>query len=150
MRTPYLRIVLLAVWLTLGARTGFTQVNASGQVNGTVTDPSGAVIQNANVTLKNEATGIQVSRQTNEAGQFRFLNVQPGPYNRPASVGSIQRVQPDEPGQSRNHDRKCQRGQDHEHPGKSPEHATVVEDSFLDRAGPPAYALRRALSGRLL
>jgi hypothetical protein len=41
-------------------------------IEGTVTDPSGAVIPNTTVTLKNEETGVAQSVQTGDSGYFRF------------------------------------------------------------------------------
>src|SRR5436305_7592587 len=53
---------------------------ASGQVNGTVTDPAGAAIAGARVVLLSQATSIQSETQTNTSGFFTFVNVQPGSY----------------------------------------------------------------------
>jgi len=36
---------------------GFAQSATTGDVTGTVQDPSGAVVPNATITLKNDATG---------------------------------------------------------------------------------------------
>ena len=41
-------------------------------LGGTVTDPSGAVIPNANVTLKNQASGDTRQGRSNSAGDFTF------------------------------------------------------------------------------
>ncbi|HUK24711.1 MAG TPA: TonB-dependent receptor [Terriglobales bacterium] len=58
--------------------TGYAQI--TGSLLGTVTDPTGAVIPNAQVHLQNEAT--LDSRQTvaNEVGRFTFAGVRPGSY----------------------------------------------------------------------
>ena len=53
---------------------------ATGQVNGTVTDTSGAAIPGATIRLTNEGTNITMQAQTNATGYYLFLNVQPGPY----------------------------------------------------------------------
>jgi hypothetical protein len=65
--------------------TVFTAVFAfgqaeTGQVNGTVTDPSGAVVSGANVTLTNNGTGQTRSAQTSSNGSYAFTNLQPGNY----------------------------------------------------------------------
>jgi len=49
-------------------------------VLGTVRDPSGAVILGAKVTLENVRTGITSVAQTNDAGNFDFINVSIGTY----------------------------------------------------------------------
>jgi hypothetical protein len=52
----------------------------TGTVSGTVTDPTGAVVSGANVTLKNNATGEERSTSANDKGSFTFATVQPGIY----------------------------------------------------------------------
>jgi hypothetical protein len=53
---------------------------ATGRIIGRVTDPSAAVLANVRVTLTNQATGVSVTAQTNDSGDFSFLNVVPGTY----------------------------------------------------------------------
>ncbi len=53
---------------------------ASGEVNGTVTDKSGAAVIEATVRLTNQGTKITNEASTNSGGHFVFINVQPGPY----------------------------------------------------------------------
>jgi len=53
---------------------------ATGQINGTVTDRTGASVPGARVTLTNQATRVAEQRQTNANGYFVFINVQPGEY----------------------------------------------------------------------
>src|SRR5262249_34822925 len=48
---------------------------------GTVTDPSGAVMPNVNVTVTNPATGWTRTYPTNDAGQYVVPDVQIGHYN---------------------------------------------------------------------
>jgi hypothetical protein len=43
----------------------------SGTVVGTVTDPAGAVVANATVTITNEGTGLTRTAATNGSGQYR-------------------------------------------------------------------------------
>jgi pimeloyl-CoA synthetase len=60
-----------------------TYVNAqfdSATVLGTVKDPNGAVVAGVIVTLKNIETAITVSTQTDENGDFQFINVKIGNY----------------------------------------------------------------------
>lgn len=57
----------------------FAQSRA-GEINGTVSDSSGAVIPGAIVTLTNQATNVQTHVTTNNSGYFIFVNVQPGAY----------------------------------------------------------------------
>jgi hypothetical protein len=62
-----------------------------GTVTGTITDPSGAVIPNAEVTLANPATGVAVKLHTNSAGIYRFEAVLAGEYNVVASAEGFQK-----------------------------------------------------------
>jgi Carboxypeptidase regulatory-like domain len=53
----------------------------TGDVLGTITDESGAVIPGAKVTLRNVGTGITQMVQSNEAGDYVFTLLQPGSYS---------------------------------------------------------------------
>jgi hypothetical protein len=50
---------------------------ATSGVNGVVTDPSGAVVAGATVTLSNAAIGFSATAKTNDVGEYEFLNVPP-------------------------------------------------------------------------
>jgi hypothetical protein len=52
----------------------------TGAISGTVTDPSGAVVSDANVTLVNEATRESQSAVTGATGSFQFPLLKPGRY----------------------------------------------------------------------
>ncbi len=52
--------------------------STSGFVTGTVKDPSGAVVQGANVTIDNPVSGYSRTAETDAAGQYRFYNI---PFN---------------------------------------------------------------------
>jgi hypothetical protein len=71
----FVRISLLLL-LTAGvARAQF-----SGNIQGTVTDPSGAAIAQARVILLNVTTQLSVSTTTDASGDYRFLSLGPGTY----------------------------------------------------------------------
>ena len=53
----------------------------SGDITGTVTDPSGAATPKAAVTLKNAQTNATQSTTTSEQGTYRFAFLPPGTYN---------------------------------------------------------------------
>ena len=50
---------------------------ASG-MTGVVTDPSGAIVPNATVTLTNKTNGLKFTQTTNSAGVYRFSDIPPG------------------------------------------------------------------------
>jgi carboxypeptidase family protein len=52
----------------------------SGDLTGTVTDISGAVVPNATVTATNSATDVKSSVRANSAGLYRIPNLLPGNY----------------------------------------------------------------------
>ena len=77
-----MRLKQFAVFVVLGL---FCAGLASGQagrggVSGTVTDPSGAVLQGAEVVLLNQATGVTLHTTTNSAGLYSFVSLNPGVY----------------------------------------------------------------------
>src|SRR6267142_2473749 len=53
----------------------------SGTITGTVTDPSGAVVPAATVTVVSERTGAVREVLTNEQGSFSFPELQAGTYS---------------------------------------------------------------------
>jgi len=57
------------------------QMAGTGTVGGLVTDPSGAAVVGATVTLTDPSTGAVRTVQTNDAGRYLFSNVQPGTYD---------------------------------------------------------------------
>src|SRR2546426_8787634 len=70
---------LLLLMTLLGSGVAVAQTSMGG-VSGTVTDPTGAVVPGATVTLVNQATNVRSERSTNRAGFFTFVNVRPGRY----------------------------------------------------------------------
>jgi hypothetical protein len=71
-----LSLKLLAVLLI--ALCAFGQVTTS--LTGTVSDPSGAVIPGAKLTLENTATALTRETESDQTGTYRFLQVAPGAY----------------------------------------------------------------------
>src|SRR5260370_35012232 len=69
-------IFLLATGRAVGQMTG------SGTIQGTITDSSGAVVPQANVTAINVATGVQTTRPTTGAGLYVLSPLPAGEYNR--------------------------------------------------------------------
>jgi protocatechuate 3,4-dioxygenase beta subunit len=65
-------------------------------LTGTVADPAGAAVPNAQVQLKNIATGAVITTRSNSEGAFRFENLPPARYALTASASGFQvYTQPD-------------------------------------------------------
>ncbi len=54
---------------------------SSGSINGTVLDPSGAVVANATVEIHNPVSGYDRTTTTDDKGNFSFSNVPFNPYH---------------------------------------------------------------------
>src|SRR3984885_3672168 len=81
----FIRAFLGALFFVLGAfaavPASIAQTGNSANVTGTVTDPSGAVVAGANVTIHNPVTGFERSFTTDASGNFSFANVPFNPYH---------------------------------------------------------------------
>ncbi len=64
--------------------------SAIGNVNGTVTDTTGAAIPDAKVQLSNAVSGLSRTAQTDAAGQFRFTNLPADQYRLSVSSPGFQ------------------------------------------------------------
>jgi hypothetical protein len=71
--------VLALLFLLTAALPASGQVT-SGSVNGVVNDPSGAIVAGANVSLRNNETGIVRNATSNDNGEYTFPQVEPGQY----------------------------------------------------------------------
>src|SRR5438270_12361934 len=96
MNSKHSLFTLIAVAALTGLITSAIYTTAqsitTGDITGVVTDPSGAVVPNANVTLKNRDTGAAQSRTTNAQGVYRFQLLTPGNYTVSSSAPGFQTV----------------------------------------------------------
>jgi hypothetical protein len=79
--------VLIA--MLLSAAPAWAQTSDSALVLGIVTDPAGAVVPDATVSLTNAATNETRTATTSSAGQYVFPNVSPGNYTLKVSKGGF-------------------------------------------------------------
>ncbi|HEY8228358.1 MAG TPA: carboxypeptidase regulatory-like domain-containing protein [Pyrinomonadaceae bacterium] len=70
---------VLTVCLTFVATSAIAQQTV-GSIHGTVRDPQGAVVQNAEVTARNVATNLSRTTTTNDSGDYRLSDLPPGKY----------------------------------------------------------------------
>lgn len=78
--------------LLLFAATLFAQTTTTGELSGTVADPTGAVIPNAQLTIKNADTGATQAAKSNSSGFYKFSLLQPGTYDVTATASGFQSV----------------------------------------------------------
>ena len=77
-RSLYCAVLPLLVGITY-PKIGLSQ--STSQLHGIVTDPQGAVIASARVTLSSTGTGFNRQAAANANGEYQFLQVPPGTYN---------------------------------------------------------------------
>jgi len=75
-----LRTFVVTLLLFLVSIASVAAQEAGGTIVGTVTDPTGAEVGSANVTIKNVATGVERSVPTNDDGLYVAPNLVPGSY----------------------------------------------------------------------
>jgi len=75
-------------WLVLAifSFAFITQVHAqsagnSGSINGSIVDPTGAVVPHATVEIRNPVSGLDRTTTTDAAGKFTFTNIPFNPYH---------------------------------------------------------------------
>ena len=69
---------------------GPTHAQTYAEITGVVTDPSGGAIVGATVTISRPQTGFTRQATTNNAGNYNFPSLLPGPYNVRASAQGFQ------------------------------------------------------------
>ena len=79
LRTRQSHVIFVFLLLLAASAAAFAQGTAS-RVTGTVTDPAGAVVEGATVTLTNEGTNVTFTTTTTDAGTYVFDSVQVGLY----------------------------------------------------------------------
>jgi hypothetical protein len=80
---PFLLMLLLA-----GRATA--QVAGTGNIQGTISDSTGAVIANAGVTLTNQATQVAQATKTDGSGVYVFPNISIGTYSITVGMAGFQ------------------------------------------------------------
>src|ERR1700744_4233753 len=75
----FVSVVFLMLAALFPHGVAFAQ-NVTSSISGTVTDPTGAVIPNAKIEVRDNATGRQFSATTDSRGAYTSTNVQPGSY----------------------------------------------------------------------
>ena len=79
-----LALLFVAFCSSLNDRV-IAQTGGGGSIQGTITDPTGAVVPGATVTATNVATRVETTRQTTDAGIYVIAPLPPGEYKVVAS-----------------------------------------------------------------
>jgi hypothetical protein len=89
------RLFKFLVLAVVAVRLGCAQSISSGTVTGTINDPTGAVIANARIELRNAVTDYREAQTTDTSGTFRFNNVPPNNYRLTAEAKGFAPAQRD-------------------------------------------------------
>jgi hypothetical protein len=73
-------LVCVAVMLVLSS-SSLAQTSSTGALTGTITDPSGAVVSGAAVTLTDKGTGQERTTTSDTEGSYKFSLLPPGTYS---------------------------------------------------------------------
>lgn len=76
-----LLFLILALAVSVVPTSAWAQAVNSGNVNGQVTDPQGAVVPGAKITLTNPLTSTTFTATTNDEGRYFLANVPPATYD---------------------------------------------------------------------
>jgi hypothetical protein len=82
-------VALLIAAVGLGVRA---QTTTSASIQGTVTDPSGAAIAGATVTVTNKGTGVSQNTVSDSQGRFQFAQLILGTYDLDTAKDGFQQV----------------------------------------------------------
>src|SRR2546423_3834576 len=87
--TTLLASFFFALSILISAQTATTSLR------GTITDPKGAIVQGAVVTLNNAATGYSRTAKSGNDGVYQFLEVPPATYTLTVTVPGFATVKQD-------------------------------------------------------
>src|ERR1700722_15344705 len=87
--------ILVFLFSMLGSASTLLAQSNSGIVRGTVTDPIGAVIPGAVVSISNPVSGYSRSMSTDSGGHFQFTNLPLNSYHLTAAAGGFAPVAQD-------------------------------------------------------
>ena len=99
--------VLLALTFTFS----IAQAQFTSAIEGTVSDPSGAVVPKAAVTIKSSSTGIERTVETSESGYFRISSLPAATFTITIKANGFKTTQQEiTPGSGPDQDLECRAG----------------------------------------
>ncbi len=78
-RLPFLFAITLTISVLL-TQHALGQASYTAQVRGSVSDQTGAVVQNAKVTITNDGTGVSTAANTDDRGLYLLTGLRPSTY----------------------------------------------------------------------
>src|SRR5436190_9388027 len=88
-RLATLMTIVFAAAVLISVQPALAQLRIVGSISGTVQDPTGAVVPNARVVLKDQKTGLTKESTTTEAGTFLFPDLASGSYQVTVSLAGF-------------------------------------------------------------
>lgn len=84
--------LVVCLFVLLSAALLYGQGGANGTILGTITDNSGAVVNNAKIDVMNTATGVATHTETSSNGDFTAPYLAPGTYSVTAQAPGFQKA----------------------------------------------------------
>jgi hypothetical protein len=88
---PFL-VLGLALFVSAMGSQIWAQTTTTGDISGVISDPTGAVVPNASVSLKSIDTGGLQTAKSNAAGAYHFSLLRPGDYSVTVAASGFQSV----------------------------------------------------------
>jgi hypothetical protein len=88
-----LQLILVFVFTLFALTSVIFAQTETGQITGTVVDPSGAAVPGAAITVKSVATGAVRETKTAVGGEYNFTNLLPGEYTVSATAAGFSQIQ---------------------------------------------------------
>jgi hypothetical protein len=95
LRKMFSVVAVLGLLICAGATSQAQQLGGAGTIKGTVTDPTGAVLPGATVTIHNVVTGFERSTTTDASGNFVLQNIPQNPYHMTITAPGFQNLNQD-------------------------------------------------------
>ncbi len=89
MRRVSLKLLAEVLMVLMLAYSQLSGQSIYGTIEGTITDPSGAVIPGAKIEVKNQNSGAIRATVTDEQGNYSVVNLDPGAYTVTVSAGNF-------------------------------------------------------------
>ena len=88
--TSFIRLACILVAISAGLSAAVAQ-QITGNIRGTVSDPTGAVVQSATVTAKQSETGLTRTATTDHSGNYLLVELPVGHYQLAGAATTLAR-----------------------------------------------------------